>query len=95
MRKKFLILGTSVGSVDIVKYAKSKGVYTYVADYLVKDESAAKQVCDEDVMISTGDIDALTSFAREHLVNAVFAGVSEFNIESARKVSSPFIISNS
>ena len=87
MRKKILILGTSIGSVDIVKYAQSKGIYTYVADYLVKEQSAAKLVCDEDVLINTAEVDTLIAFAKKHLINAIFAGVSEFNLESARKIS--------
>ena len=84
--KKLLVLGTSVGSVDIVKYAKSRGVFTIVADYLPPEKSAAKKVADESVMISTSDVDALIEYAKEKRIDAVFAGVSEFNIENARRV---------
>lgn len=31
--KKLLILGTSTGSVQIVNYAKSIGIYTIVTDF--------------------------------------------------------------
>ncbi len=84
--KKLLELGTSVGSVDIVKYAREKGVYTIVADYLPPERSAAKRIADEHVLISTGDVDKLIEFAGENNVDAAFAGVSEFNIERARMI---------
>lgn len=84
--KKLLILGTSVGSTDIVKYAKEQGVYTIVADNLPPEKSAAKRIADEGILISTGDIPTLVQYAKDNGVDAAFAGVSEFNIESARKV---------
>ena len=86
MKKKLLVLGTSVGSVDIVQYAKSMGHYTVVADYLDPEKSAAKKAADESIMLSTADTDALIDYAKSHGITAVFAGVSEFNLESARKV---------
>ena len=40
--KKLLVLGGKpIASLDIVNYAKSKGIYTIVADYLAKDSSLA------------------------------------------------------
>ncbi len=84
--KKLLELGTSVGSTDIVEYAREKGVYTIVTDYLPPERSAAKRAADEVAEISTGDVDELIRFAKEKGVDAAFAGVSEFNIESARKI---------
>ena len=82
-----MILGTSVGSEDIILYAKKKGIHTTVVDYLSMDKSRAKLISDEHANISTTDIDSLVSYARANNINAVFAGVSEINIESARKVS--------
>lgn len=75
--KVLLELGSSVASVDIVKYAKSEGAYVIVADYLPAEQSEAKQYADETAMISTLDADALTEFAREKNVDGVFCGVSE------------------
>ena len=84
--KKLLVLGTSVGSVDIVQYARSIGIYTVVADNLPPEKSAAKRVADEAIMISTADVNALIEYAKANQITAAFAGVSEFNIENARKV---------
>lgn len=33
--KKLLMLGTSTGSVQIVKYAKTAGIYTIVTDFFL------------------------------------------------------------
>ena len=42
--KKLLLLGgRNLGSVDIIKYAKSQGAYTIVTDYLTEEESFAKK----------------------------------------------------
>ena len=85
--KRLLVLGTAVGSVDIVKYAKAEGAYVLVTDYLSTEKSAAKQYADETAMISTLDIEALCELAKEYRIDGVISGVSEVNIESARKVS--------
>lgn len=77
--KKMLILGSSNGSVEMVKYAKSQGIYTIVTDYFSRDRSKAKALADESWEISTADVDALEKKAREEGVNAVICGVSEFN----------------
>ncbi len=84
--KKLLMLGTNVGSVEIVKYAQSEGAYVIVTDYLPTEKSAAKQIADETAMISTTDIKALCEFAREKHVDGVFCGVSERNLLSVHAV---------
>ena len=84
--KKLLILGTSVGSVEIVKYAKEEGAYVIVTDYLPTEKSAAKQYADETAMISTLDVEALCEFARQKEIDAVFCGVSEANLVSVSKI---------
>ena len=40
--KRLLMLGSSRGSVEMVKYAKSQGAYVLVTDYLPTEKSAAK-----------------------------------------------------
>jgi biotin carboxylase len=82
--KKLLLLGSSTSTVEIINYAKEMGVYTIVADYL--NESPAKAVADESLLISTAEIYKLASIVKEMKIDAVFAGASEFNIESAMKV---------
>jgi len=79
--EKLLMLGTSLASEEIIKYAKSQGVYTIVTDYLPPEKSTAKLISDEYWMINTGDLDVLESKCREEGVTAVMCGVSEFNLE--------------
>lgn len=84
--KTLLMLGTSVGSVDIVRYAKSHGAKTLVADYLPSDRSTAKQFADQSFSISTADLESLQRIVEENNVTAVLAGVSEFNLVQAIKL---------
>ena len=84
--KKLLVLGSNIGSVEIVQYAKSKGVHTIVADYLPPEKSPAKKVADEHVLISTADIDSLSDLIINKGVNSVFAGISEFNLLRAQEL---------
>ncbi len=82
--KSLLLLGSSTLSVDIVDYAKAQGVYTIVTDYL--DSSPAKEIADESLNISTADVNTLVDLVNTRNIDAVFAGVSEFNIEKALMV---------
>ena len=79
--EKLLMLGTSYGTLDMLAYAKSRGVYTIVTDYLPPEQSPGKQVSDEYWMINTGDVDALEAKCREEGVTGVICGISEFNLE--------------
>lgn len=81
--KTLLMLGTSVGSVDIVRYAKRHGAKTIVADYLPLDRSVAKQYADQAFSVSTADLESLQRIVEENNVTAVLAGVSEFNLLQA------------
>ena len=62
--KKLLMLGTSYGSLEMLRYAKSKGIYTIVTDYQEPAHSVGKLVSDEYWMINTGDLDALEKKCR-------------------------------
>lgn len=80
--KKLLVLGgKNLGSVDIVNYAKLKGVYTIVTDYLSNEESPAKQLADESWNISTADVNSLVDLIKKNEIDGVFAGIHEFNIK--------------
>ena len=79
--KKLLMLGTSTGSVQIVKYAKAAGIYTVVTDFFPVEKSEAKKYADECWDISTADIDTLEKKCIEENIDGVFAGVSEFNLD--------------
>lgn len=85
--KTILVLGSNVSSDDIVYYAKKNGAHTIVADYYPSEKSKAKQIADEAVCISTADIDSLQQLAIERNVDAVFSGISEFNILKAMDLS--------
>lgn len=86
--KKLLVLGTNTGSVEIVNYAHENGAYVIVADYLPPEQSAAKQIADESVLINTADVEALCDYGRRKKIDGVFSGVSEFNLSSVQKVAS-------
>lgn len=86
--KKLLLLGTSLASVEIVQTAKEMGCYTIVTDNLDPERSYAKKVADEYWMISTSELDLLEKKCREEKVNAIFAGISEFNLDRVRELTS-------
>ena len=75
------MLGTSSISCEMVKYAKSQGIYTIVTDPREPDKSVAKLLADEYWMINTGDIDTLEQKCREEGVTAIICGISEFCLE--------------
>jgi len=85
--KTLLVLGSNVGSEDIVRYSKNNGAYTIVADYLPPNQSPAKLIADEHWLISTVDTEALYSKAKKKHVDGIFAGISELNLLSAMSLS--------
>ena len=84
--KKLLILGSSVGSVEMVEYARREGAWVIVTDYLPTEKSAAKKVADETAMVSTIDVDALCDFVARKQIDGIFCGVSEMNLVSMEQV---------
>ena len=87
--KKLLMLGTSYGTCEMLRYAKSIGVHTIVTDYNEPEHSLGKQISDEYWMINTGDLDTLEAKCREEGVNAVVCGISEFNLADVHGVVPP------
>lgn len=83
--KRLLVLGGGMASYDLVRVAKSMGIYTIVTDNAVEN-GAAKQIADEVADVSTADIDALIALAREKQVDGVFSGPSEFNLRNVIRV---------
>jgi len=81
--KKLLLLGTNSSSCDIVNYARSQGAYVIVTDNLAVAKSAAKQIADENWLVSTEEVDTIEKLARRNKVDGIFAGASEFNLEKA------------
>lgn len=84
--KRLLILGTSLSSIEIIQTAKERGYYTIVTDNLPPELSPAKYEADEYWMISTGDVDQMEKRCREENINAVFSGVSEFNLDRVKEL---------
>ena len=84
--KKMLMLGTSYGSIEMIRYAKKKGAYTIVTDYLEPEKSPAKYEADEYWMINTSELDFLEEKCRKEQINAIVCGVSEFNLEICMKL---------
>lgn len=85
--KQLLLLGSNVGSIDIIKYARHHGCYTIVADNLPIEKSSAKMEANEALLISTEDVDRLVEVVKARRIDAVMAGVSEFNLLNAMAVS--------
>lgn len=85
--KKLLMLGSNVGAADMVKYAKENGAYTIVADYYDMERSEAKAVADKAIMVSTADTETLSKLIEEEKIDAVLAGISEFNLLKAMELS--------
>lgn len=79
--KKLLMLGTSFASFEIVQKARKRGWYTIVTDNVPPEDSPVKQAADAYWMISTKDVEKLEEKCREEEIGAVFAGVSEFNLD--------------
>ena len=79
--KKILLLGTSFSSMEIVQKAKQRGLYTIVTDTTPYAESPVKQAADEYWMISTAQKDRLIEKCRKESIGAIFAGISEFNLD--------------
>lgn len=88
MKEKLLMLGTSYGSCEMIRYAKSQGVYTIVTDPQPYEKSKAKQIADEYWMYNTTDIDTLEKKCREENVTAVICGISELNLEMVMELCS-------
>ena len=78
--------GRSIGSIDIVNYAKMKGLYVIVTDNLPIIKSPAKQLADEYWDISTNDINKLFTRIKRENVEAIFTGIHEFNISKTAEL---------
>lgn len=80
MKKLLVLAGKPIGSCEIVDYAKKRGEYVIVTDYLPKEQSAAKRIADECWDVSTADVDKLVQLVRENCIDGIYTGVHEFNI---------------
>ncbi len=78
--KRLLVLGGTSATLDLVKNAKSMGVYTIVTDF--SEGGVAKELADEVANVSTTDIDGLVELVKERNIDGAFCGPSEFNIRN-------------
>ena len=69
--KKLLILAGAAVHSKVVRAAKELGIYTIVADYLLPENSPAKQIADEYLMNNIYDIDELAEYIRQHNIDGV------------------------
>ena len=80
-KKKLLVLNSNISSKEIIKYAKSIGVHTIVADRKDVNPLSAKRFADEAWKIDLLDLDALEKKCREADVDGIICGVSEFTLD--------------
>ena len=83
-KKTLLILSGCNGVADIIRYAKSKGIYTVATDYY-KDRGE-KVKADKYYNISTTNINAILDIAKKHKVNGVTTGTSESSMHTVMNV---------
>lgn len=84
--KKLLLLGSNVGTLDLIRYAKTNCAFTIVADNLPVDKSMGKQIADDSVFLSTADFEGLKQYIIEKKIDGIFAGISEFNLLKAMEL---------
>lgn len=84
--KTLLILGSNVGTIDIINYAKKNGAKIVVTDYYDPKDSPGKLVSDYHEKISTDDINGLLDLCEKYKVDGIISGISEFNLLQAKKV---------
>lgn len=82
--KKLLILGGIKMACDIVKHAQEMGAYVVVADYL--EDSPAKQIADEGVLINALDVDAIVDYCRKAHVDGVTTGFVDILLQPCYEV---------
>ena len=70
--KKILILGGVKLACDIVLHAQQMGAYVIVADY--NEDSPAKMIADEGVLIDATDVDAIVEYCIDNKVDGITTG---------------------
>lgn len=80
-KKKILILGGTIASLDIVLTSKKLGYKTYVIDD--NDFSPCKAIAYKSYTISTTDFDKISELIKKESINGIFAGPGEFNLYNA------------
>lgn len=82
--KKLLVLGGVRLACDIVKHAKNMGAYVVVADY--NEDSPAKEIADEAVLIDAMDVESIVEFCNENKIDGVTTGFVDILMPVVYKV---------
>ena len=82
--KKLLFLGGVQRACAIVKRAQELGVYVAVADYF--EDSPAKRIADESVLISATDVDSLTEYCIENQIDGVMTAYADILLQPCKEV---------
>lgn len=75
--KKLLILGGNFLSKDIVKAAKSLGIYTIVTDWYDENRSPAKTIADEAWNVSITDYNQLSKLIVDNRIDGIITGFTD------------------
>lgn len=90
--KKLLYLGGITRAAYVVQRAKELGIYVIVADY--NEDSPAKKVANEGVLVDATDIEALTNLCKERNVEGIMTGYADILLpichQVAQKVGIPY-----
>ncbi len=84
--KKLLFLGIDTSTQDAFAYAKAKGIYTIITDYLDMTSSPLKAEADECWQINVTDLDTLEQRCRDNHVSGIFAGTHELCLECCKEL---------
>lgn len=82
--KKLLILGGIKLACDIVKSAQAMGAYVVVADYY--EDSPAKKIANEGVLINALDVDAIVDYCKEAHIDGVTTGFVDILLQPCYEV---------
>ena len=85
--KTLLLLGSNVGTLDIIRYAKENGAYTIVADNLPVERSFGKQFADDNVLISTADLEGLERYIKENEIDKKIDKAKDTVVKTTKDVS--------
>lgn len=90
--KKLLYLGGIKRAAYVVERARKLGIYVIVADY--NEDSPAKAVADEGVLINAVDADALVKFCLDRGIDGILTGYADILLpvclEVSRRANIPF-----
>ena len=90
--KKLLVLGALKLACDIVEHAKAMGAYVVVADYY--EDSPAKQIADEAVLMDATDVDAIVEYCKNNQIDGITTGFVDVLLkpcyEACMRLSLPF-----